>query len=63
MFLRVSGLARLASYDQLVIPRSEKVGLKPLYVCLGYSIHMHSNNMIQMQCSIKHSNYSLHNDL
>jgi hypothetical protein len=45
-----------------VIPRSEKVGPKPLYMCLGCSIHMHSNNMIQMQCLIKHSNYSLHND-
>jgi hypothetical protein len=40
----------------------EKVGPKPLYVCTGCSIHMYSNNMIQMQCSIKHSNYSLHND-
>jgi hypothetical protein len=46
----------------LVIPRSEKVGPKPLYVCPRCSIHTYSNNMIQMQCSIKHNNYLLHND-
>jgi hypothetical protein len=34
-----------------------------LYMCPGCSIHTHSNNMIQMQCLIKHSNYSLHNAL
>jgi hypothetical protein len=47
----------------LLVPRSKKVELKPLYVCPGCSIHMYSNNMIQMQCLIKHSKYSLHNDL
>jgi hypothetical protein len=46
----------------LVIPRSEKVEPKPLNVCPGCSLHMYSNNMIHMQCSIKHSNYSLHDD-
>jgi hypothetical protein len=29
-----------------VIPRSEKEGMKPPYVCLGCSNHMYSNNMI-----------------
>jgi hypothetical protein len=47
----------------LVIPQSEKVEPKPLHVCPGYSIHTYSNNMIQMQCSIKHRNYSTHNDM
>jgi hypothetical protein len=46
-----------------VIPQSKKVELKPLYVCPGCSIHTYSNNMIPMQCSIKHSKYLLHNDL
>jgi hypothetical protein len=46
----------------LVLPRSEKVEPKPLYVCLGCLIHTYSNNMIHMQCLIKHSRYSLHND-
>jgi hypothetical protein len=46
----------------LVIPQSKKVELKPLYVCPGCSLHTYSNNMIQMQYSIKHSNYSLHDD-
>jgi hypothetical protein len=45
-----------------VIPRSEKVGPKPLYMCPRCSIHTYSNNMIQMQCSVKHSNYLLHHD-
>jgi hypothetical protein len=45
-----------------VIPRFEKVGLKPLYVRPRCSIHTYSNNMIHMQCSIKHNNYLLHND-
>jgi hypothetical protein len=47
----------------LAIPLSEKVELKPLYVCPGYSIHTYRNNMMQMHCSIKDSEYSLHNDL
>jgi hypothetical protein len=47
----------------LVIPRSERVEPKPLYVCPGCSIHTYSNNMIQMQCSIKHNKYILHNNL
>jgi hypothetical protein len=29
-----------------VIPRSEKEGTKPPYVCPGYSNHTYSNNMI-----------------
>jgi hypothetical protein len=29
-----------------VIPRSEKEGMKPPYVCAGCSNHMYSNNMI-----------------
>jgi hypothetical protein len=45
-----------------VTPLSEKVGLKPLYVCPRCSIHTYSNNMIQMQCLIKHNNYLLHHD-
>jgi hypothetical protein len=31
---------------QLVIPRSEKEGTKPPYVCPGCSNHTYSNNMI-----------------
>jgi hypothetical protein len=46
----------------LVIPWSDRVEPKPLYVCLGCSNHTYSNNMIQMQCSIKHIKYLLHND-
>jgi hypothetical protein len=46
----------------LAIHQSEKLEPKPLYVCPGCSLHMYSNNMIQMQCSIKHSSYSLHDD-
>jgi hypothetical protein len=30
----------------LVIPQSERVEPKPLYVCLRCSIHMYINNMI-----------------
>jgi hypothetical protein len=41
----------------LVIPWSDRVELKPLYMCLGCSNHTYNNNMIQMQCSIKHSKY------
>jgi hypothetical protein len=59
---KVEDALRDPDWVVVVIPRSEKVGPKPLYVCPGCSIHMHSNNMIQMQCSIKQSNYSLHND-
>jgi hypothetical protein len=44
----------------LVIPQFEKVELKRLYVCPGCSLYTYSNNMIQMQCLIKHNNYSLH---
>jgi hypothetical protein len=36
----------------LVIPRSEKVELKPLYVCPGCSNHMYSNNMIT-RCNVR----------
>jgi hypothetical protein len=46
----------------LLIPRSEKVEPKPPYVCPGSSIHTYNNNMIQMQCLIKHNKYLLHND-
>jgi L-lysine 2,3-aminomutase len=42
-----------------VIPQSEKIELKPLYVCPRYSNYTYRNNMIkQMQCSIKQSNIS-----
>jgi hypothetical protein len=33
-------------HDVFVIPRSEKEGTKPLYVCPGCSNHTYSNNMI-----------------
>jgi hypothetical protein len=46
----------------LVTLRSERVETKPLYVCLGCSIHTYSNNMIQKQCLIKDNKYLLHND-
>jgi hypothetical protein len=46
----------------LVIPQSDRVEPKPLYVCPRCLNHTYSNNMIQMQCSIKHSKYFLHND-
>jgi hypothetical protein len=45
-----------------VIPRFVRLEPKPIYVCPGCSIHTYNNNMIQMQCSIKHSKYLLHND-
>jgi hypothetical protein len=32
--------------DQTVLPQSEKVELKPLYVCPECSLHTYSNNMI-----------------
>jgi hypothetical protein len=38
-----------------VIPQSNRVEPKPLYLCPECSNHMYSNNMIQMQCLIKHS--------
>jgi hypothetical protein len=34
-----------------VIPRSEKEGTKPLYVCPGCSNHTHGNNMIN-RCNV-----------
>jgi hypothetical protein len=34
-----------------VIPRSEKEGTKPPYVCPGCSNHMHGNNMIN-RCNV-----------
>jgi hypothetical protein len=34
-----------------VIPRSEKEGTKPPYVCPGCSNHMHGNNMIN-KCNV-----------
>jgi hypothetical protein len=46
----------------LVIPRSEKVESKPLYVCLGCSIHTYSNNMITDAMFDKHNKYLLHNE-
>jgi hypothetical protein len=46
----------------LVIPWCVKIEPKPLYMCPGCSMHMYSNNMIQMQCLIKHSNYLIHKD-
>jgi hypothetical protein len=36
-----------------VIPRSEKEGMKPPYVCLGCSNHTHGNNMINRYNVIK----------
>jgi hypothetical protein len=47
----------------LVIPWSEKAGLKPLYMCPGCSNHMYSNNMITDAMFDKHNKYLLHNDL
>jgi hypothetical protein len=35
----------------VVIPWSERVEPKPLYVCPGYSIHTYSNNMIR--CNVQ----------
>jgi hypothetical protein len=35
----------LVEYD-FVIPRSERVGTKPPYMCPGCFIHTYSNNMI-----------------
>jgi hypothetical protein len=35
----------------IVIPRSEKEGMKPPYVCPGCSNHMHGNNMIN-RCNV-----------
>jgi hypothetical protein len=35
----------------IVIPRSEKEGMKPPYVCPGCSNHTHGNNMIN-RCNI-----------
>jgi hypothetical protein len=36
----------LKASKKSVIPRSEIVGTKPLYVCPKYFIHTYSNNMI-----------------
>jgi hypothetical protein len=58
MSLRASSLARLASYGQhdsdipLVIPRSEKIEMKPPYMCPGCSNHTYNNNMINM-CRVR----------
>jgi hypothetical protein len=38
--------ARRPAPFEVVIPRSEKEGTKPPYVCPGCSNHMYSNNMI-----------------
>jgi hypothetical protein len=43
---RVRKLGKVAGYDRVVIPRSEKEGMKPPYVCPGCSNHTYSNNMI-----------------
>jgi hypothetical protein len=56
------GSSMPSSRAQPVIPPSERVEPKPLYLCLGCSNHTYNNNMIQMQCSIKHNKYLLHND-
>jgi hypothetical protein len=37
--------------DEPVIPRSEKEGTKPPYVCPGCSNHTHGNNMIN-RCNV-----------
>jgi hypothetical protein len=36
---------------ETVIPRSEKEGTTPPYVCLGCSNHTHGNNMIN-RCNV-----------
>jgi hypothetical protein len=46
----------------LIIPWFDRLEPKPIYVCPGCSNHTYSNNMIQIQCLIKHSKYLLHND-
>jgi hypothetical protein len=42
----ISNKYTLAEEATLVIPRSEKEGTKPPYVCPGCSNHTHGNNMI-----------------
>jgi hypothetical protein len=48
--VRHEGIAKRVDDRQVtwtdVIPRSEKEGMEPPYVCPGYSNHMYSNNMI-----------------
>ncbi len=41
----------LKSGEAPVIPRSEKEGTKPPYVCPGCSNHTHGNNMIN-RCNV-----------
>jgi hypothetical protein len=36
----------VSTFGRIVIPRSEKEGTKPPYVCPGCSNHTYSNNMI-----------------
>jgi hypothetical protein len=42
----VANCAKVNQMDASVIPRSEKEGTKPPYVCPGCSNHTYSNNMI-----------------
>jgi hypothetical protein len=42
----VANCVKVNQMDASVIPRSEKEGTKPLYVCPGCSNHTYSNNMI-----------------
>jgi hypothetical protein len=46
----IEGIHGLTTY-QVVIPRSEKEGTKPPYVCPGCSNHTHDNNMINI-CNV-----------
>jgi hypothetical protein len=49
--MSVTGLAIVVVVPCVVIPRSEKEGMKPPYVCPGCSNHTHGNNMIN-RCSV-----------
>jgi hypothetical protein len=68
MSLRASGLARMTSYGQhssdttCHTPVRESGTEASIRVPRMFNSH-DSDNMIQMQCSIKHSNYLLNNDL
>jgi hypothetical protein len=42
----------------LIIPQSEKVELKPLYVCSGCSNHTYSNNRIN-RCNVRYNRINI----
>jgi hypothetical protein len=50
MFYLIYVMLLFAGHND-VIPRSEKEGTKPLYVCPGCSNHTHGNNMIN-KCNV-----------